>query len=40
VALLGTFAWQNGEAVAAQDAIPVYLRDRVAQRPKSVLKSL
>lgn len=27
---LATFAWQRGEAIAADDAQPVYLRDKVA----------
>jgi tRNA threonylcarbamoyladenosine biosynthesis protein TsaB len=27
---LGTFAWQRGEAIVADDAQPVYLRDKVA----------
>lgn len=29
VALLGAKAWQRGEAVSAEQALPVYLRDRV-----------
>lgn len=27
-------AWQRGEAVSAAEAVPVYLRDRVAERPR------
>lgn len=27
---LATFAWQRGEAIIADDALPVYLRDKVA----------
>jgi tRNA threonylcarbamoyladenosine biosynthesis protein TsaB len=27
---LGTFAWHRGEAIVADDAQPVYLRDKVA----------
>lgn len=32
VALLGSLLWHHGAAVPAQDALPVYLRDRVVQR--------
>jgi tRNA threonylcarbamoyladenosine biosynthesis protein TsaB len=32
IALLGAKAWERGEAVSAEQALPVYLRDRVVGR--------
>ena len=37
VAKLALTAYENGEAVSAAEAIPVYLRDNVASKPKSAL---
>lgn len=36
IALLGALSWRNGNFVPAQQALPVYLRDQVAQRPAAV----
>lgn len=36
VALLGAALFSEGEAVAAEQALPVYLRDKVAAKPKQV----
>ena len=38
VALLGALYWHSGRAVPAQQALPVYLRDQVAQRPAAVAR--
>ncbi|MCW8890919.1 MAG: tRNA (adenosine(37)-N6)-threonylcarbamoyltransferase complex dimerization subunit type 1 TsaB, partial [Sedimenticola sp.] len=34
VARLGVAGFESGEAVAAEYALPVYLRDKVAAKPK------
>ncbi len=34
IAALAARAWHRGEAVAATEALPVYLRDRVADKPR------
>jgi len=34
IVVLATPAWQRGDVVAAIDALPVYLRDRVADKPR------
>jgi tRNA threonylcarbamoyladenosine biosynthesis protein TsaB len=36
VALLAAAGYQAGEAVAAEQALPVYLRDQVAKKPREV----
>ncbi len=36
VAILGAAGFRNGDAVAAEFASPVYLRDKVASKPKQV----
>jgi tRNA threonylcarbamoyladenosine biosynthesis protein TsaB len=33
VALLGVFAYEQGDVVKAEDALPQYLRDDVAKKP-------
>lgn len=35
LAVLAADAWRRGEVQAAQDALPVYLRDRVAEPPRT-----
>ncbi len=37
IAKLAIVAYENGEAVSAAEAIPVYLRDNVASKPKSAV---
>lgn len=37
IAQLAIDAYENGEAVSAAEAIPVYLRDNVASKPKSAV---
>lgn len=39
IARLAARAWARGEAIAVDQALPVYLRDDVADRPKSYLAS-